>query len=83
MRIVLISDQRSRPSYTKAFIGQVLLLSMLFGPGLLFDSPAMQWAGFMFLLLIGVSWIIALHSESKFLTIEEAKEKLNELGSSH
>lgn len=53
------------------------LFAVLFGPGLLADSPAMQWAGFF--LLIVYLFLTFLVFVADTLTIEEARAKLDEL----
>ena len=49
----------------------------IIGVGILADSPAMQWSGFVFLFLI--LFAAAISMAEKTLTIEEARAKLDEL----
>lgn len=51
--------------------------AILFGPGLLADSAAMQWSGF--LILIAGFFAEMIKSTREKLTIDEARKRLDEL----
>ena len=78
-QFIRIVDQRQsrKPNYFKAMSTPVVLFAMLFGPGLLAGSTAMQWAGFVVLLAMLFVTLISIIGDS--MTIEEAREKLQEL----
>ena len=50
---------------------------ILFGPGLLTGSTAMQWSGFL-ILLVGI-FVALVKSTHENLTIDEARKRLDEL----
>lgn len=55
----------------------LLVLFVLFGAGIIFDSAPIQWAGFIIFLLFVALFVSLLNSS--FLTIEEARKRLDEL----
>lgn len=78
MRIRIIDDGQSRkPNFTRRLWNAIMLGSVLFAPGLLAGSAAMQWAGFVVLLfLVFMSiYVATIHS----FTIEEARKFLDHL----
>lgn len=79
MKEIRIVDARQskEPTRAKAFIMTALFFAALFGPGVLADSAAMQWAGFVVLLVMIFLMMVAWNA--KKMTIEEAREELNKL----
>lgn len=77
LRIEII-DGRGKPPVWLAVFRVLCIASALFGPGLLIGSAAMQWAGFVVLI---VFLMLALNSLSnkEWLTLDQAKRKLDEM----
>ncbi|AZV77879.1 hypothetical protein EBB79_08210 [Parasedimentitalea marina] len=55
----------------------LILVAILFGPGVLVDSTAMQWAGF--IVFLAGAFLCLLGSTNEKLTIEQARTRLDEL----
>jgi len=69
--------QTKRPRLWHQLLFTFLMPLLLFGPGIAAGSPAMQWAGFVILLIfISVAFLSWLDD---FMTIEEARQKLDQL----
>lgn len=54
-------------------------MAAVIGVGVAVDSAAMQWAGFLMLMLIGLGSGIAKASKNEGLTIDEARARLDEI----
>lgn len=52
--------------------------SVLFGPGILLESAAMQWAGFVVLLVVSFLLLITT-AGNEAMTIQQARKKLDDL----
>ncbi len=78
---IRIIDSRQKTKGVVKWIqtsGALALLSgILFGPGILVDSAAMQWAGFCLFLLLCTFAANAWNDMP--MTIDEARKKLDEL----
>lgn len=76
--IRLVDERQSRRrSFKRALIGIIGIPAILFGPGLIADSAAMQWAGFvMFITLIAIAATIW---DDERMTIKEARRKLDKM----
>ena len=74
---IRIHDQRNRPHAVVAMARFVAFAAILFGPGIWFDSVALQWAGFVFLTLLGCTSV--LNAVGKPMTIPEARKALDRL----
>lgn len=73
--IRIIDDGQSRrPSIIRRVVPIASFCAFLFGPALLFDSAAMQWAGFVITFVCGVAMIFA---SADGVTVAEAREKLD------
>lgn len=76
--IRIIDARQSRgPRAWRRYMNAAATAGILFGPGVLIDSAAMQWAGFVILMVL-LGLVFAGHYESS-LTLEEARKKLDDL----
>ena len=77
-QIVIVDQRQSRTGGELVkLVRAVALFAVLFVPGILADSAAMQWAGFVILLTF---CLMALASyASPKMTIPEARQKLRDL----
>ncbi|MEQ8292510.1 MAG: hypothetical protein RIA08_09910 [Roseovarius sp.] len=74
---IIDNTHKGKPSIWRQ-TGQVLLLSgILFGPGILADSTAMQWAGFALFLVLALFCLDAWNDS--FLTPDKARQKIDEI----
>ncbi|AHD09984.1 hypothetical protein PhaeoP75_02278 [Phaeobacter gallaeciensis] len=70
----------SRHKHVPLWLGVLrwsIFASIVFAPGLLVESDAMQWAGFV--VILGGVQIAVLGSTSEELTIEQARLRLDEI----
>lgn len=75
---IIIRDARgSAGAKVKGIFAAVGIAAVFFGPGILADSAAMQWAGFV--LLIALIGVVIMAWDHPRLTIAEARKKLDEL----
>ncbi|SDR08171.1 hypothetical protein [Pseudovibrio sp. Tun.PSC04-5.I4] len=78
IRITIIDSSQSRkPPVPKQLAVIFVVLSALFGPGLLAGNVAMQWAGFCVCVLMFAATVKANVGDR--MTIEDAREKLEAL----
>ncbi|MDD7908530.1 hypothetical protein PUV47_01265 [Pseudovibrio exalbescens] len=78
LTITIIDDAQSRkPSLFRQFAVIAFFVAILFGPGLLANSAAMQWAGFIVCLIL-VSAAMKIRAGDR-MTLHEARRKLEEL----
>lgn len=56
-----------------------LLIAALIGPGIVLDSAAMQWMGFLIVLLVVVSLAVGSDKANKGLTPDQARARIAEL----
>lgn len=76
IRIRISDDRKQRPLWQRFLTGGAFV-AVIFGPGLLADSAAMQWAGFVF--LIAMLLLLPFSADYKSMTISEARKRLDEL----
>ena len=76
---ILITDNRGSPTwrYIRQILSTGVTFSLLFGPGVYAGSNAMQWAGFIILMVMVVALIAA--SNNNYLPIEDAQKKIDEI----
>lgn len=80
-RIIIVDRSwKVRPLWRRV-LSWVLLVSIVFGPGLLADSAAMQWAGFVLMLFVMGCIAVDEARKSETMTIAEARSVLDELES--
>lgn len=74
--IKIVTKQKWNPMKTlRAFI----FIMALILPGVWLESQAMQWVGFIFLILTLLGYIVISSEKSSGLTIAEARQVLDEL----
>lgn len=77
---IVDARQAKRPHLAVRMFHAAFLVAILFGPGLAADSAAMQWAGFVLLILLLAGMAAAQASKrSPRLTIAEARAHLDKL----
>lgn len=74
---IVDARQSKKPSIPLVIWRAVATAAILFGPGLLANSAAMQWAGFVVLLCFLLLVLIGYNNER--LTISEARKRLDKL----
>ena len=80
-RIIIVDRSwKVRPLW-KRVLSWVLLVSIVFGPGLLADSAAMRWAGFVLMLFILGCIAVAEAQRPDTVTIAEARAVLDAIES--
>lgn len=57
----------------------IILIAVLFGPGLVFDSSAMQWAGFIILIFFAFGVMVNMVEARKEMSLDEAEARLREI----
>ncbi|RWR28836.1 hypothetical protein D2T31_12040 [Sinirhodobacter populi] len=82
IRIKITSgDRTEKPPFWKGVRNGLVFFGMLFGPGIIADSPAMQWAGFSILVMIFA--LALIHEATSWMTVEEAEKKIAEIKAGH
>lgn len=74
-RIIDNTTSRREPSLWRQTVLVVLMSGIFFGPGILADSAAMQWAGFVLFIIMVL--ICALAWTDEYLTPKQAREKID------
>lgn len=77
---ITISIIDHRAKHVPLWLGMLrwaMFAAILFGPGIAANSAAMQWGGFI-ILMVGTATAVLRSSHEK-LSIPEARERLNEL----
>lgn len=77
IRIHIESPDRKRQPFWLSVVKSAVFAAVLFGPGLVADSAAMQWAGFAVMLTYCFVALVAASAEG--MTIDEARKKLDEM----
>lgn len=78
IRIHVYVHGKKPPPFWHSMLRLVGLASVLFGPGILLESTAMQWAGFIVLLVVSFLLLVTVAS-SEAMTIQQARKKLDDL----
>lgn len=71
-----------KPTQVQAWgrtVRSFLLIAALIGPGILLDSAAMQWMGFLIVLLVVVGLAVGSDKANKGLTPDQARARIAEL----
>lgn len=76
---IRIIDATNRWPMFRSIVINASIVASLFGPGLLFGSAAMQWAGFVFWVVLVVLSAVALSQQFRAMTLEGARAKLDEI----
>lgn len=76
IKIVADSNQKRQPLW-RPLCRSLAFTMTLFGPGLIFDSAAMQWAGFV--VLLALAGMTVVQAETEWLTIDQARRRLDGL----
>lgn len=71
---ITITDSRGNP--WGRLVRSLTIIAAVFGPGILFGSSAMQWAGFTILAVFAIS---LASNTSKTMTIDEAIDYLRKM----
>lgn len=74
---IWIKDNRDMPPFWQRIAQVCIATAILFGPGILADSAAMQWAGF--LLFLAALAMALFGKDFEAMTISKAKERLAEI----
>ena len=77
IRIHIESTDRKRQPFWLSVAKSAVFAAVLFGPGLVAGSAAMQWAGFAVMLTYCFVALVAASAEA--MTIDEARKKLDEM----
>lgn len=73
-----ITDGRGKPPFWLALLRVSCFAAVMFGPGLVAGSAAMQWAGFVVLIVL-LGLVLTFGHKREWLTLEQAKQKLSEM----
>lgn len=76
---IRVVDETNRQPVVRSIVINTSSVAALFGPGLLFDSAAMQWAGFISWLICLGLLLVAQGHRLRAMTLEEAQTTLDEI----
>ncbi|WP_282029245.1 DUF2069 domain-containing protein [Paracoccus marcusii] len=79
VRIKIVKADDKKLPFWLGFLRASLLPLVLFLPGLIADSAAMQWAGFV--ALIFCFFAASIVSAEEWLTVNQARKRLDDLAS--
>ena len=75
---IIIVDSRRKALWSRRMFAILWPLSLI-GPGVLMESAAMQWLGFIVVILAGAAMLPVVDKMRRVMTISEARSYLEEL----
>lgn len=79
VRITIVQKDPNLSTGWKQMRNNLILSACVFGPGLLADSAAMQWAGFVLYAALSFAVLVYAIHNHKLMTLTEAQAKLDKI----